>query len=134
MDRENKFKLLYEYVTQSQTENKGKMQGETKKGPTRMTLKDIVDTHQRDAQDPADNPEPDTPLPAPLTNNHLSLLADLYSNAVELQSTIRQTSQNPNIRNNKHKQAIKNIHRKLGLVKDSIKGMKDDFNQLGIDT
>jgi hypothetical protein len=134
MTRENKFKLLYEYVTQSQTETKGQMQGETKKGPSRMSLQDIVNTHQRNAQDPNDHPESNTPLPLPLTNNHLGLLADVYGVASEMQSTIKKTYQNPIIKNNKHKQAIKNIFKKLESVKSAIKSMEDDFDQLGIDT
>ena len=131
MSKENKFKLLYEYYTLSQTDNKGKMQGEPQKGPTRMSLHDIVKTHKEDNQNPPDKPSRNDVLPAPLTKNHLSVLADMYASAASLSVDVQKAKENPVIKSNKQKEAIDNIFNKMKDVIDIIKNLEDDFSNLG---
>ena len=133
MTTKNKFEALLEYVTLSQTDNKGKMQGETQKGPTRMTLQDIVNSNRKTNQIPEDSPADNIPLPAPLTPAHLSVLADVYANISDLSSHTKKAAENPSLSNNKKKTAIEDIHEKLNKVLKLIMDMEDDLDKLGID-
>jgi hypothetical protein len=131
MHKENKFQALYEVATLSQ-DNKGMMIGEPQEGPRRMTLMDIVDQHKK--RQPDDNSKAPGVLPAPLSNNHLSVLADMYTAAANLQTDIKRASENPIIKdNNKLSEASSDLYKKLNKVRQLIQGMSEDLDKFTIE-
>ena len=133
MHKENKFQLLCELTTGTDPNNK-MMQGEERpQGPKRMTLQDIMDQHGKDINKDNDNSKAPDILPSPLTNNHISILADIYSNATNLKSDIKKAAENPVIEDNDElTNAITSIHKKLENVCELVKDMADDLDKFSI--
>ena len=133
MHKENKFQLLYEYLTVGQDSSNKLMQGEERpQAPKGMTLQDIMDTHGKHKDD--DNSKAPDVLPSPLTNNHISVLADMYSNAANLKSDIKKASENPIIKDSdKLSSASAELYKKLEKVGELIKDMADDLDKFSIE-
>lgn len=131
MQKQNKFKMLYEYVTASQTGKDSANMGEPQEGPRQMTMMDIMDANKtlKSSESPTAVPV----LPAPLSNNHLSVLADMYSMATTTQADIKSAALNPIIKDNdKMLSAAEDMHKKLEKVKDLIESMKSDLDAFSI--
>ena len=136
MHNENKFHLLCEYLTVGQDSNNKLMQGEQRpQAPKHMTIHDIMDHHNKNKANKVENDNsvaPDT-LPSPLTNNHISILADIYSNAFGLRSDIKKASENPTVKDNDElKEAIESIYKKLGDICDLVKDTSNDLDKFSI--
>jgi hypothetical protein len=129
MQNKNKFQLLCEYLTVGQDSGNKMMQGETRpEKPKHMSLQDIVDHHTRNGV-PADNSASPSILPAPLTNNHISILADIYSNTVGLKSDFIKASGNPTVTDDaKLSSSIEKITGKLENICDIIKDISHDLD------
>jgi hypothetical protein len=130
MHNENKFQLLCELTTGQDPDNK-MMQGEERPhGPKRMTLQDIMNYHEKRTDDKSNAPDI---LPSPLTNNHISILADMYSNAVSLKSDIKKAMDNPVMDETpKLEKAASAMHKKLEHVCKLITSMGEDLDSFSI--
>lgn len=131
MRNKNKFQLLCEYLTVGSDSSNKLMQGETRpERPKQMTLHDVVNQHKLNKASTDNSIAPDI-LPSPLTNNHISILADIYSNTVGLKSDFIKASGNPTVTDDdKLSSNIEKITEKLEKICDIIKDISHDLDNV----
>lgn len=121
--------MLYERMAENESgQGKHAGVGETMNAkPKQVTLSDVLDSYKRN------EPQAPSPLPAPITNNHLDKLADVYTSVATLAADFEKSKENPVIQKNiTAGKGVDQIISKLKTILETIKGMDKDLDQLDV--
>ena len=95
--------------------------------PKQVTLRDVLDSYERN------EPQAPSPLPSPITNNHLEKLADVYTSVASLAVDFEKAKENPIIQKNiTADKGLTEIVSKFKDILDTIKGMDKDLDKLDV--